>query len=342
MPQTQTILALDGGGTHTRVALITRHDARVLAHATGPGCNPYDRAEWANNLHTLLRALPHTGLCAAVLGMAGYDAARPSSHQQRDVARAALGPDIPLELENDVQTAHRGAFAGGAGVFVLAGTGSVAQASTQDGRTTRAGGWGWLFGDEGGGYWIGCRALNHAARFLDDPDVTFAPFARAVLHTLGLPTQGANAPDALREWLRTREHPRSAVGDVATTVHSLATAHDPHALAILHAAGTHLAELARTACHGLGTGTGTGTGTTPEHASVQTMPDLPWSYGGSVMNNPLVRARVAAMLGQPATPPTLPPLGGAALRAAQLAGWEVDAAWVHALSLTLLAQKTQP
>ena len=139
MPRAQTILALDGGGTHTRLALIAR-DASVLAHATGPGCNPYDRPEWADNLRALLLGVPHAGLCAAVLGMAGYDAARPSSHQQVDVARAALGPDIWLELENDVQTAHRAAFAGGAGVFVLAGTGSVAQARAQDGRTTRAGG----------------------------------------------------------------------------------------------------------------------------------------------------------------------------------------------------------
>lgn len=323
-PHEQTILALDGGGTHTRFALITR-TARVLAHGTGPGCNPYDRPEWAHTLRSLLLEAPQSGLCAAVLGMAGYDAGRPSSHQQQQVARAALGPDVRLELENDVETAHRAAFAGGPGVFVLAGTGSVAQARTPDGRTARAGGWGWLFGDEGGGYWIGCRALNHAARFLDDPGVPFAPFARALLRTLDLPAQGAGAPDALREWLRTRPHPRSAVGDVAATVHLLAQAQDPHARAVLHAAGEHLAELALTASNRL-----------LPHAPAT----LAWSYGGSVMNSPFVRASVAAALDKPATPAALPPLGGAALRAAQLAGWQTDAAWIHALSLALTAQKT--
>lgn len=326
MPHTQSILALDGGGTHTRIALIAR-DAHVLAHASGPGCNPYDRPEWADNLRTLLCTVPHTGLRAAVLGMAGYDAARPSSLAQREVARAALGPDCVLALENDVQTAHRAAFAGSAGVFVLAGTGSVAQASTQDGRCARAGGWGWLFGDEGGGYWIGCRALNHAASFLDDPGVACAPFARAMLHALDLPTQGSHAPDALREWLRTRPHPRSAVGNVAPTVLALAHAQDPHAVALLHAAGTHLAALARTACKALATG--------------QTAPDMPWSYGGSVLHSPLIREHVATILGQPAVAPALPPLGGAALHAAHLAGWEVDAAWVNRLRQTLSPQSLQ-
>lgn len=326
MPHTQSILALDGGGTHTRIALIAR-DARVLAHASGPGCNPYDRPEWADNLRTLLCSVPHTGLRAAVLGMAGYDGARPSSLAQRDVALTALGPDCVLELENDVQTAHRAAFAGNAGVFVLAGTGSVAQASTQDGRSARAGGWGWLFGDEGGGYWIGCRALNHAASFLDDPGVTCAPFARAVLHALDLPTQGSHAPDALREWLRTRPHPRSAVGNVTPTVLALAHAQDPHAMALLQAAGTHLAALARTACKALATG--------------QIAPDMPWSYGGSVLHSLFIRDHVATLLGQPAVSPAQPPLGGAALRAAHLAGWEVDAAWVNRLRQTLSPQSLQ-
>lgn len=318
MPHTQTILALDGGGTHTRATLIAR-DGRVLAHATAPGCNPYDRPEWADNLRSILCALPHTGLRAATLGMAGYDGERASSLAQREVARAALGPDCLLELENDVQTAHRAAFAGRAGVFVLAGTGSVAQASTQDGRTARAGGWGWLFGDEGGGYWIGCRALNHAASFLDNPDVACAPFARAILRALDLPTQGHAAPDALREWLRTQPHPRSAVGNVAPTVHALAQAQDPHAHALLLDAATHLAALARTACKALGANT----------------PALPWSYGGSVLHSPLIRTHVATLLDRPAAPPALPPLGGAALRAAQLAGWPVDPAWVDRLRQTL-------
>ena len=78
------ILAVDGGGTHTRAVLLTR-DADVLAHASGPGCNPFDRPEWARNLHDLLPPMRRPGLRAATSGLAGHDAARPPSPVQQHV-----------------------------------------------------------------------------------------------------------------------------------------------------------------------------------------------------------------------------------------------------------------
>lgn len=133
-----TILALDGGGTYTRAVIITR-EGHVSARAEGPGCNPFDRPDWAECLRTLLERLPHHSLRAAGLGMAGYDAERPSCTAQDNLVRAALGPDVALCLENDVETAHRGAFADGPGIFILAGTGSVVMARATDGRPARAG-----------------------------------------------------------------------------------------------------------------------------------------------------------------------------------------------------------
>ncbi|MFT9089379.1 MAG: N-acetylglucosamine kinase, partial [Acetobacter okinawensis] len=111
------------------------------------------------------------------------------------------------------------------------------------------------------------------------------------------------------------------------TVLALAHAQDPHAVALLQAAGTHLAALARTACKALPPG--------------QTAPDMPWSYGGSVLHSLFIRDHVATLLGQAAVSPALPPLGGAALRAAHLAGWKVDTAWVDRLRQTLSPQTLQ-
>ncbi len=56
--------------------------------------------------------------------------------------------------------------AGGAttGIALIAGTGSVAWGTDGAGRTARSGGWGYLLGDEGSGYWIGREAFRHALR----------------------------------------------------------------------------------------------------------------------------------------------------------------------------------
>lgn len=45
------------------------------------------------------------------------------------------------------------------GVGVICGTGTVAFA-TWEGRASRAGGWGYLLGDAGSGYWVACRAVR--------------------------------------------------------------------------------------------------------------------------------------------------------------------------------------
>ena len=319
----ETILALDGGGTNTRAVLVTRQ-GHLAGSASGPGCNAFDRPEWAHNLRTLLTSLPHPRLQAAALGIAGYDVECASATAQDDVARAALGPSVALCLENDVQSAHRGAFAGEAGLFVLAGTGSVAMARNSHGQQARVGGWGWLLGDEGSGYWIGREALAQAARFLDNPAVAHAAFSAALLTRLGLPVTGPQAPFALHEWLRTRPHPRSAIGNLAPLIHTMAEEGQPQAMALLQAAGQELAQLARTAAH---------------RCTLPCGPDLIWSHGGSVMHSHFVRNTLANALGAQPRPPVLPPLGGAALLAATLAGWHVDAPWIATLANALHHEK---
>src|SRR5208283_3215279 len=53
-----------------------------------------------------------------------------------------------------------GATGGKPGVVVIAGTGSIAFGENALGETARAGGWGYIFGDEGGGFDIVRQALR--------------------------------------------------------------------------------------------------------------------------------------------------------------------------------------
>ena len=53
------------------------------------------------------------------------------------------------------------------GISVISGTGSVAWGRNADGRVARAGGWGYLLGDEGSGYWVTRTAVQHALTRID-------------------------------------------------------------------------------------------------------------------------------------------------------------------------------
>jgi glucosamine kinase len=58
-------------------------------------------------------------------------------------------------------------------VAVIAGTGSAAWGRNSEGEEARAGGWGFLLGDEGSGYWLGREAVRHSLRRMNkglEPD----------------------------------------------------------------------------------------------------------------------------------------------------------------------------
>src|SRR5207247_7094150 len=66
-------------------------------------------------------------------------------------------------LVPDLEIAWAGGLAARAGVVLVGGTGSVAYGRNAAGRGARAGGWGYLAGDEGSAYWIGREALAAVA-----------------------------------------------------------------------------------------------------------------------------------------------------------------------------------
>jgi len=90
-------------------------------------------------------------------------AARP---EVRETAHRLIAEIIPGEIEvvGDMEIALEAAFGDGPGVMVTAGTGSIAYGRNAEGKTARAGGWGFAISDEGSGYWIGKTAVATAVR----------------------------------------------------------------------------------------------------------------------------------------------------------------------------------
>lgn len=164
------LLGIDVGGSRTRVVVARGGgDLTELARAEGPGAvmRPGGAAASAGVIaDAARRAAVQAGVelpaDAAVAGAAG--AGRPLEQEDLAAAIRATGIARRVRVLADAEVALVAAFAGGPGILLNAGTGTVAWARDPGGRLHRSGGYGWQMGDEGGGYWLGRRALEAAGR----------------------------------------------------------------------------------------------------------------------------------------------------------------------------------
>ncbi len=166
------VAGVDGGGSHTRL-ILADEQGREIGRADGPpsairpGDGGRSPAIIARMVRDALRAAGRpeeraAALCAGVAG-AGRDAERDT------LARALLDAGVAddVVVEADAAIGLEDAFGEGPGILLLAGTGSVAFGRGPTGTIGRTGGWGPLIGDEGGGVWIGRRALGVVAAAAD-------------------------------------------------------------------------------------------------------------------------------------------------------------------------------
>jgi N-acetylglucosamine kinase-like BadF-type ATPase len=190
-PAPGVFLGADAGGSHSTV-VIARADLTILGRADGPpsSMKPGGAAASAAVLvDTARRAATQAGIELpverAVVGAAGAGRAQEQVELADALVRAGLAQRVRVMADGEV--ALTTAFADGTGIVVNAGTGSIAYARSPDGQVHRAGGYGWQLGDEGGGYWLGRRALDAAARAQDGRGEGSTILAR-LLSALGLQT----------------------------------------------------------------------------------------------------------------------------------------------------------
>lgn len=162
---TRYICGIDGGGSKTH-AIIARSDGTTVSEAEGPrsAVTPGYVRESADAMVATIAAAfakldePRETLSTLVVGVAGV-----GRRDEREQLLAALEDrDIADEVivETDAEIALEAAFNGGAGIILIAGTGSIAHGRGPTGTRARCGGWGPRLGDEGSGAWIGRRALG--------------------------------------------------------------------------------------------------------------------------------------------------------------------------------------
>lgn len=165
------LLGIDSGGTEMRGCLL-RNDGVVLARAALPAANFNKlRGEIVHTVIALAQSLcEHARISRAEIALAGFcgtGVGRPADRQllTEILQQAQLAQTIVVE--SDALAALTGAFAGEPGIIVSAGTGAIAHGRTHAGNIVRVGGWGYLLGDEGSGYFLAKNALNAALKAWD-------------------------------------------------------------------------------------------------------------------------------------------------------------------------------
>ena len=293
-------LGVDGGQSST-YALIGDHTGRVLGTGRGGPSNHVAASEGRAKftgaiLDCLSAACAEAGLDAAsirfsasCLGLSG------GPEDKESILRDILRSDRTV-VTHDALIALSGATAGEPGLIVIAGTGSIAFGRNASGKTARAGGWGYLFGDEGGGFYIARQALRAALQFEEGWG---APTA---LSELLLAATSANDINDLMHRFYTPEYPRPRIAAFAKLVDDSAESGDQIARAILADAAHELAGLAR-AVRGQLFSEGE-----PVRAA----------YIGGVFRSRTVLENFRALL--PSGPPIYGPAAGALLEAYRLAG----------------------
>lgn len=193
------VAGVDGGGTHTTVALADER-GREIVRREGPAgiVDPRRPEASAAVVAELVREAireagaeaPPAALCAGLAGV--------GNETERDAVAAALrglGVAELVQVTGDEVIALEGTLGADPGILLIAGTGSVAFGRAEDGRVERCGGWGMIVGDEGSGYAIGRSALRAALQAVDGRGAP-TRLLQELLDSLALP-----GPRAIPSWV---------------------------------------------------------------------------------------------------------------------------------------------
>jgi glucosamine kinase len=163
-------LGIDGGGSKT--TCVVGDESSILATVT-VGASNITRVGEAGAREVLQQAIREACQAAGIntrqirrvcVGAAGAGRSEIAATVRKIVREVVSGE---IEVVGDMEVALAAAFGAGPGVIVIAGTGSIAFGRDPQGRTARAGGWGFAVSDEGSAHWIGRAAVSAALRAAD-------------------------------------------------------------------------------------------------------------------------------------------------------------------------------
>src|SRR5216117_2572559 len=234
----ERILGVEGGGTKTAWVIVEpvvptgRDDPGWEFHVIDQGKLPPSnfRLTTPERLREILDELPKQ------IDRAGVFLAGCSTEEDRHSLRlicADVWPNAQLVTGSDRDSGLAAALDHGDGIVVNAGSGSSVTGRRGD-RIERAGGWGHILGDAGGGYFLAIQALRLVLRE-HDLHHSEMQFTAKILHALSL-----NNFDELVRWVQTAD--KMEIAMLAPVVFEAATGGDPRMMEIIEEGARVLCE----------------------------------------------------------------------------------------------------
>jgi len=233
-------LGIDGGQSST-TALIGDEGGRALGIGRAGPCNHAAAGEGRQKFIAAVTESVHDAalsadleepltFAAACLGLSG------GPDDKDALAREIIRAEHYL-ITHDAHIALAGATGGGPGIITIAGTGSIAFGRNAAGQVARAGGWGYVFGDEGGAFDLVRQSLRAVLRNEEGWG------GRTALREILIGATGARDANDLLHRFYTQEYPRDRVAAMAELVDQAARNGDPAATEILGSAAQSLATI---------------------------------------------------------------------------------------------------
>jgi N-acetylglucosamine kinase-like BadF-type ATPase len=331
----QTVfLGVDGGGTKTAYCLLRATGELLAEHTDGPSIYPltggpeHTTRVLVDGIASVCdtAGLGPAEIAYAFFGIPTYGEVSEMLPGLDAAPRVGLGHDR-YRCDNDMVCGWAGSLAGGDGINVVSGTGSMTYGERR-GVGARVGGWGHLFGDEGSAYWIAVRGLNACSR-MSDGRLARGPLLEAMLEHVQIEAELDLVDVILRRW----GGDRAKVAALCRIVAAAAELGDPHAVAIFADAGDELAQLIEATWRRLGGGA--------DEAA-----DVSYSGGvfasGSLITDPL-RDALARRPGEfTLRRPRYAPRVGAAIHAARLHGTPLTARALARLDAQIQTRAAAP
>lgn len=226
----ERVLGVEGGGTKTAWVLVERDAAaglRVLEEGKLPPSNL--RLTPPERLRSILQQLPpdvdRVGVFLAGCG--------PEDRRSLEMLCAEIWPSAKIVAGSDRDSGLAAALCYGDGIAVNAGSGATVTGRRGE-RIEKAGGWGHILGDTGGGYFLSLQALRLILREYDLHRGE-AQFTASILRALAL-----NSRDELVRWAQTAD--KMEIAMLSPIVFEAARNGDENVVKIIEEGASVLAE----------------------------------------------------------------------------------------------------